>query len=307
MNLTVEEAYLNYKNYLTLKNKVTTNEFIDFKFKNYILPFFGKYQISELSEDMVQIFQVNILKLNFSEAFYSQISSICNNFFGYLSKKYDCADITKNYRTIKVNTVYKSHQKKGIWTINEFNKFIKQVDNNIYHALFNFLFFTGVRKSEALALTVSDVKNGYVIINKSITRSYNGSRLILKPKSKNSIRRIKIDYLTAKELNQLINYYSTHYNNFNNNFYLFGGKKSISYTTLERKKNEWCTKANVKTIRIHDFRHSHATMLYNKNIKIKLIQERLGHASISTTLNTYVHTSESEEKKLIKMINFARL
>ena len=45
-------------------------------------------------------------------------------------------------------------------------------------------------------------------------------------------------------------------------------------------------------------------MLYNHKIKIKLIQERLGHADISTTLNTYVHTNQREEKKLIKMINF---
>lgn len=93
------------------------------------------------------------------------------------------------------------------------------------------------------------------------------------------------------------------YTIFNDDFFLFGGDT----TTLDRKKNEYCKKANITPIRIHDFRHSHATMLYNKKIKIKTIQKRLGHADISTTLNTYVHPNDKEEKKLIKKINFTRL
>ena len=66
-------------------------------------------------------------------------------------------------------------------------------------------------------------------------------------------------------------------------------------------------KTDLPKIRIHDFRHSHATMLYKEKIDFKSIQKRLGHADISTTLNTYVHSDEKEEKKLIKMINFTRI
>ena len=58
-----------------------------------------------------------------------------------------------------------------------------------------------------------------------------------------------------------------------------------------------------KQIRIHDFRHSHATLLYNNDVKVKMIQERLGHSDINVTLNTYVHTDKEQEKRLIKKIN----
>ena len=109
------------------------------------------------------------------------------------------------------------------------------------------------------------------------------------------------------ELKKLIKYYSKNFSNFNSDFFLFGGNKPISCTTLERKKNKYCKLANVKQIRIHDFRHSHATMLYRKKIDFKSIQTRLGHANISTTLDTYVHTNDKEEKRLINKINLTRI
>ena len=204
-----------------------------------------------------------------------------------------------------VNT---STQQKGTYTKKEFKKFIRSVDNNIYHALFNVLFYCGLRKGELLALTINDFKKDKLIINKTITKElYDGKRQLLKPKTTNSMRIVKLDLFTRLELKRLIRYYIKNFDNFNNNFFLFGGDKPIPCTTLERKKNYYCDKAKVKRIRIHDFRHSHATMLYNKNVKIKLIQERLGHSSIDITLDTYVHTDSEQEKRLIKKINLMRL
>ena len=170
------------------------------------------------------------------------------------------------------------------------------------------MFFTGIRKGEALALKISDFDGKYIFINHTITKNrFNGKRLLLKPKSKKSIRKIKLDLFSQIELKQLIKYYSKNFDNFNDNFFLFGGNKPIATTTLDRKKNRYCKLAKVKQIRIHDFRHSHATILYKKNIDIKTIKERLGHADISTTLDTYVHINEEEEKRLIKMINLLRI
>ena len=57
-----------------------------------------------------------------------------------------------------------------IWSREEFEKFIKTVDNPMYHALFTMLFFTGKRKGEIFALQKEDIKSSYVIFNKSLTR-----------------------------------------------------------------------------------------------------------------------------------------
>ena len=305
---TVEKVFNNYLDFLLLKNKITTIELIKYKFKNYILPFFGKIKINEITEEQYIKFQKELLKLNFSDSFYEQIHIMMNNFYKYLNIIYKIENIPEKIGMIKNSHNYVSRQHKDIWTKKEFKKFIKTIDDPIYHALFNFLFYTGVRKGEALALKITDFKNNYISINKAITKElYNGSRLILKPKTKSSNRLIHIDFFMQLELKRLIKYYIKKYNNFNNEFFLFGGDKPIATTTLERKKNNWCKIAKVKQIRIHDFRHSHATMLYNKKIKPKVIQQRLGHANISTTLNTYVHIGEKEEKRLIKVINLTRL
>lgn len=97
--------------------------------------------------------------------------------------------------------------------------------------------------------------------------------------------------------------YSTIYPDFNNNYYIFGGNKPLSPTTIERKKNNWCIESGVKQIRIHDFRHSHATILVNSDLPIKAISERLGHGDVAFTINTYVHTNSEDEKRVIRTLS----
>ena len=308
MNKTINELYFDYINYLALKNKITTIKNIEYKFKNYILPYFGNMQIKDITTESYINFQSHLKKYNFSNSFYEQIHIMCKKLFDYLVLIYSIDNIPAKIGMPKKDILYITNQTKGTFNKHEFKKFINVVDNNIYHALFNVLFYCGLRKGEALALTIEDFKKNSLAINKTITKElYNGKRQFLKPKTNKSNRIVRLDLFTVREINKLIKYYKTNYTNYNKNFYLFGGNKPIACTTLERKKNEYCKKAGVKQIRIHDFRHSHATMLYNNKIEIKAIQERLGHANINITLNTYVHSDSRQEKKLIKMINFLRL
>lgn len=76
----------------------------------------------------------------------------------------------------------------------------------------------------------------------------------------------------------------------------------MSPTTIGRKKDNYCVKAGVKKIRIHDFRHSHASLLLSKNVPIIVIFERLGHFDINMTLNTYSHMIPKDEDKAINII-----
>ena len=56
--------------------------------------------------------------------------------------------------------------------------------------------------------------------------------------------------------------------------------------------------SNLKKIRIHDFRHSHASLLINQGEDYLVVKERLGHASITTTIDTYAHLYPSKQKDL---------
>jgi len=251
--------------------------------------------------------QEYIVGLKYSDSFNSQIYSIVKKFFDYLGVFYEIDNIIQKFGRFNSYSV-KNKQVIQTWSISEFKQFINKVDDTVYHALFNFVFFTGVRKGEALALTFADVKNGYATVNKTLTKEkFDGKRLTMKPKSKKSNRIIRLDFRLRLELYLLRKYYTKLYGYFDENFYVFGGKQPLSTTTLERRKNKYCRIAGVKQIRMHDFRHSHATILYHKKIKLKYIQLRLGHADISTTANIYVHTSEKYEKRVFNILNFLRL
>lgn len=83
-----------------------------------------------------------------------------------------------------------------------------------------------------------------------------------------------------------------------------GGSKPLSATTINRYKLKACKLANIRPITLHQFRHSHATFLYNKGIDIHDISKRLGHSNSSITLNIYTHSTK--EKRVIKTLNSTR-
>ena len=67
---------------------------------------------------------------------------------------------------------------------------------------------------------------------------------------------------------------------------------------LECEMKRGCKNTGVKRIRIHDIRHSHASLLIDMGIPIIEIRDRLGHEKIETTLNTYSHLYPNKQKEL---------
>lgn len=85
-------------------------------------------------------------------------------------------------------------------------------------------------------------------------------------------------------------------------FYIFGGIKPFP-TTINRYKLRACEKANLRPITLHQFRHSHATLLLQNNIMINEVSKRLGHSKVSTTLNIYTHTDLLQEKRVFDTLS----
>lgn len=69
------------------------------------------------------------------------------------------------------------------------------------------------------------------------------------------------------------------------------------------KNREYAKLAGVKRIRIHDFRHSHASLLANEGINIQEIARRLGHSKVEITWNIYSHLYPHEEERAVKILN----
>ena len=72
-----------------------------------------------------------------------------------------------------------------------------------------------------------------------------------------------------------------------------------------QKGIRYIKKANLPNIGLHGFRHTHASLLYNAGADHKEVQERLGHANIKTTLDTYTHlTDDRKEVTTEKLANY---
>lgn len=90
---------------------------------------------------------------------------------------------------------------------------------------------------------------------------------------------------------------------FTETYKVCGGTRSLRDTTIEKHNRRFAELAGVKKIRIHDFRHSHASLLANAGINIQEVARRLGHSRIEMTWNTYSHLYPKEEERAIKVLD----
>ena len=304
MNLTFNQAYNYYESYYKMTFKTRSIDAAKSIFNLYILPFFDNMKMCDISKNDILKFEQKIDSLNCSYKYKKDIYVFLAMFFHYC-RKY--LDLEKNV-VEEVGFVLKNKDENkevaDIWTYREYKKFIKKVDNVVYKRLFEFLMFTGCRVGEAQALTFKDINKNMVSINRTLIK---GSRGFNSPKTKESIRKFKIDIKLRIEIYFLKRFYKKKYGFFYNNFYVFGGKKYLSHTSITRHKNNACKKANVKQIRIHDFRHTHITILLSKGVPVKAVCKRVGHKEVDTTLNIYSHVLEKDNKRIIKSLNLLRM
>ena len=83
---------------------------------------------------------------------------------------------------------------------------------------------------------------------------------------------------------------------FSPDFRVCGGLSCLSDTSIENKNRLFSSCAGLPHIRIHDFRHSHASLLANEGINIQEVARRLGHSNVQTTIKTYMHLYPRDEK-----------
>ena len=210
-------------------------------------------------------------------------------------------------------------------TINEVNKFyntdelkhffdcVKDYGNMKYLAFFRLLAFTGMRKGEALALNWSDIdfEKKLVHITKGVVLDENEIPMISTTKTKKSVRTVSLDdeslaTLRRWKLEQAKELMSIGINSMNKHQLLFTYDANKLYRPSY--SNCWLEqiikKYNLKKITMHGFRHSHCSLLFEMNTPIQVVQDRLGHTNIKTTMDIYTHVTEKQRDKVAD--NFAK-
>jgi len=227
---------------------------------------------------------------DYYETYIKAINNQLVAIFNYAVKYYDL----KEKPCHKASSMGKKNVEEMLfWTKDEYTKFIEYVEDKPQSKIaFETLYWTGMRIGELMALTLADIDfdNKTITINKSIQR-LGKEDVVTAPKTPKSNRVIPITDFLCEDLK---NYTNTLYD-IKPNDRIFPFTKYFLHHEMDRG----CKKDSVKRIRLHDLRHSHASLLVELGFTPLLIAERLGHEKIETTLNTYSHLYPNKQNKVV--------
>lgn len=293
IDMKFKDFYITYMDDLSNHLKFTTIRNKRYMIDYHILPFFGEMEMTKISAKDILRWQNEIKGKNYSQTFERSLSNQVHAIFNHASKYYGLKD--SPIRVVK--PMGKSHaEKMNFWTKEEFDQFISVIDNEVTRLNYYVLFYTGIRIGELMAIKLKDIdfNRGHIDINE--TALYENQKYIFsKPKTPKSIRIVTIPLF----LTQMIKKYVEDYYFIDMDEQVF----PIAKDRLRKDMVKYSKLAGVKFIRTHDLRHSHASLLIEQGIQPNIVQERLGHEKIETTLRTYSHLYPNKQYHLADFLN----
>lgn len=285
---------------LYLEDVKTNNKAISYRTKEswircWITPYFDKQAVNEITPADIRKWQ-NTLKTAknkkekpLSPAYMQNIVVQMSSIFEFAVRFYG---LSSNPCKVAGNTVGKKTKSVNFWTYEEFKSFLEAIPaGDPFRILFSVLYYTGMRIGELQALTPADIDlaAGTIRINKTF-HVINGEHVVTPPKTAKSNRVITIPPFLGEEIRE---YMGRCYG-------LQDEDRIFTYgdSYIDRRFHEAGEAAGLRRIRIHDLRHSHASLLIHLGFSAVLVSERLGHESVSTTLNIYAHLYPSTQSEV---------
>lgn len=298
----INEACKDYLEAYKLKTKDSSYSFVSSIIDKYIINQYANFGVKQLvTTKRLQDFKEKIINCDTIQS--NRMNRILSIYKDIMHRAFLKNMITQEeygrvqliLEPIRVDTIIKD-KNVDFWTIDEFNKFYDSVpDESIWKVFFWTLYYTGLRIGEILAITPKDIDMEKRTLN--IYKQLDKKNKIITPKSKLGVREILLD---QKTFAMIIDFIKS--NKITKKNFIF----QISRTEIKRKKDLYCQLAEVKFIRIHDFRHSHVSFLINRYIENNLaidfltIAKRMGH-SVNETMETYAHMYPSSQKNIVDL------
>lgn len=154
---------------------------------------------------------------------------------------------------------------------------------------------TGMRFSEALAVTPKDFDFSHQTLSISKTWDYKGVGGFLPTKNASSVRKIQIDWQTVIQFSELVK-------GLPKDEPIFVTKERVYNSTVNDILARHCKRLNIPVISIHGLRHTHASLLLFAGVSIASVARRLGHASMTTTQKTYIHIIQELENQDVDLV-----
>lgn len=311
-NMTFKQLYSLWFEQHSKDIKITTQQRIKIHFENHILEHFGALKIS----DITPLYCQKILN-SWAEslATYKHLRTYVNMVFKYgilinaiTDNPMERTITPKKKQTVKKMTdnYYTKSELKHFFTC-----LLRLKDRRAY-TFFRVLAFVGLRKGEAMALTWKDIdfSNSTITINKTLVELQNGDLLIQDTKTESSNRIVKVDNQTMDILKEWKNHIlqeklrlgerekDFHKNVvfcnsvlYRDNTYLY---KSYPNNVLKKVHKHF---PDMKIIKVHDFRKTNASLLFESGASIKDVSQRLGHKSTKVTTDIYIMVTETKQNE----------
>lgn len=288
------ERYMSFKR---SRLKDTSLYDTDKKMRAKILPFFKGMRMKDITPATI-LEWMDTLE-GYSYIYRKNLLSMLKMVYNYGENYFEIKNVAR-----KVDKPRNLEGKKEMlfWSPDEFRLFISKVDREEYALFFRFLYFSGCRRGEALAIKWEDIdlKNCTARIYKSISNKATDagkSYKVTTPKNESSNRTISLPSHYCAVLKKYRGTQEV------KDEFVFGGKDPLPLTSIDRVMKRAANAAGVKKIRVHDLRHSCASLLIHKGVSIVAVSRHLGHATVEQTLNTYSHMMPDDHTMILRTLN----
>lgn len=288
-------------------------------YNGHIKPFFEKMNICTITVKNIREWAEILENKSISVSYKNKIHNILNKIFDYAIKNYDLSsNPSRIFGTFqeKNDKIIKDEDKLRYITLDEFNKFISVIDDLLWKTFFMFAYYTGCRRGEIIALTWEDIdlEKNEISINKTLYEEIKGKISITSTKNSRN-RKIK---LSKKLKEQLVSYKNKvqQYTDFSEKWYVFGNTRFLPKTTIDRYKHNYFKQSGVREITMHEFRHSHVSLLINEYVKTSkekdmkvdtakfflMMANRMGH-TIQVMQETYMHLFPTIQDEIVDILD----
>lgn len=303
-----------YFEHIAKTRKVSTVYSYKKDFDNHITPFFNDLDIFSINIQVIREWAEEMAKKGLSVRYMNKIYNVLSNIMDFAIKNYGIKENpVKMYGRFeeKNDKVVKDKDKVRYITLEDFNKFISVIDNITWKAFFTFAFYTGCRRGEIQALKWEDIdfNTNTIAIDKTLYEEAKGEPHVTSTKN-NLNRKIKL----SKTLKETLLEYKDKmkkFNDFEETWFVFGNTRFMPKTTINRYKTKYFKLSGVNEITMHEFRHSHVSLLINEYIKsgqtdtakfFLMMSDRMGH-TIQVMQETYLHMFPTMQDEIVDLLD----
>lgn len=262
------------------------------------LDYFYERKLNSISPIIIKDWHNYLISEQVSTSYIYSLHQLLQMILGFAEK---LGLVGRNNAKVAGN-VKKSKAKVDFWTLEEFTTFIqtfntKQVNERLMFTVYWFLFFTGLRIGELQALTWKDINfnEKWIYIHKSIYYRNRKNWEFTDPKTQSSVRKLYLDDDTLKYIRD---WKEVQCQIGKIDFIFSDNGLPIVKNRVNKMLIRHAKKVNIKPIRVHDLRHSHASLMLQLGMNDLELQNRLGHSDISITLGVYSHLHPTAMKSV---------